>query len=267
MIFNYTVNDAARWAKFSGDYNPIHFDLQHAQHFGQKQLTAHGMRVMLDIKNQLSLALLPSELNADFLYFNVRLRQPILCDNVYQLQLSHSKGLVRGKLLDINNGESCFSCKLRNGPILMPVQKANWTVISAESIYQFSQLFFDNITEPTKCWVFFDALLFKVLVASPETLAIAKQVLPNIQADSLIDLFKYIPIIQTHHDVHFSTELLYADPGLYIQNKLQYTIEPTLIVGNAKDGWLLRSSIQARLDSGLLITTTVTLKTWLLANY
>lgn len=57
--YHYSLNDAERWAEFSGDYNPIHFDLQQAQHLGQVQLTVHGMRAMLDIKYQLSTALLP----------------------------------------------------------------------------------------------------------------------------------------------------------------------------------------------------------------
>ncbi|QKJ03259.1 hypothetical protein HRD69_09750 [Yersinia mollaretii ATCC 43969] len=262
MIFNYTLSDAERWAKFSGDDNPIHFDLQHAQRLGQQQLTVHGMRAMLDIKYQLSAALLPVMPKADFLRFNARLRQPVLCHTAYQLQLSEAVGQVSGSLLDIGTGESCFNSKLRSGPTLAMVESDHWHSLSAENVHQLSQQFPGNASEPAECWGFFDALLFKLLVAAPETLASAKQVLPGIEADTLIDVFKHVPVIQTHHDVHFSADLLRTNPHLFVRSALQYAIEPTLIIGNAEDGWVLRTAIQARSDAGPLITTAVTLKTW-----
>lgn len=168
MIFNYTLSDAERWAKFSGDYNPIHFDLQHAQHLGLQQLTVHGMRAMLDIKYQLSAALLPAMPQADFLRFNVRLRQPVLCHTAYQLQLSEAVGQVSGNLLDMGTGESCFNSKLRSGPALEQMKSGQWTSLSAEQVHQFSQQFPGNASEPNECWGFFDALLFKLLVAAPK---------------------------------------------------------------------------------------------------
>lgn len=113
--YHYSLNDAERWAEFSGDYNPIHFDLQQAQHLGQVQLTVHGMRAMLDIKYQLSTALLPLLPGGEFLRFNARLRQPVQCHTSYQLQLSEAAGQVSGNLIDICSGESCLpaSCAVR----------------------------------------------------------------------------------------------------------------------------------------------------------
>ena len=86
--------------------------------------------------------------------------------------------------------------------------------------------------------------------------------LPGIQASTLIEVFKHVPVIQTHHDVHFSAEFMgINNPNLFVRGALRYSIEPTLIVGNADEGWVLRAAIQARLDAGALITTAVTLKT------
>ena len=44
----YTLADANRWAEFSGDYNPIHFDLEQARLRGEG-LRVHGMRALLEI--------------------------------------------------------------------------------------------------------------------------------------------------------------------------------------------------------------------------
>ncbi|CNC43719.1 MaoC/PaaZ C-terminal domain-containing protein [Yersinia enterocolitica] len=265
--YHYSLNDAERWAEFSGDYNPIHFDLQHARHLGQEQLTVHGMRAMLDIKYQLSTALLPFLPEVEFLHFNARLRQPVQCHTSYQLQLSEVAGQVSGNLMDIGSGESCFTGKLRSAPALVQTG-TEWVSLSADDVFQFSQQFLGDASQPAECWSFFDALLFKLLVAAPQTLATAKQVLPGIEAETLIDVFKSVPVIQTHHDVHFSTDLLRINhPNVFVRSALHYAIEPTLIVGNTTDGWVLRAAIAARSDLGPLITTAVTLKTWPLAAH
>ncbi|AOF13914.1 TPA: MaoC/PaaZ C-terminal domain-containing protein [Yersinia enterocolitica] len=265
--YHYSLNDAERWAEFSGDYNPIHFDLQQAQHLGQVQLTVHGMRAMLDIKYQLSTALLPLLPGGEFLRFNARLRQPVQCHTSYQLQLSEAAGQVSGNLIDICSGESCFTGKLRCAPALVQTG-TEWVSLSADDVFQFSQQFLGDASQSAECWSFFDALLFKLLVAAPQTLATVKQVLPGIEAETLIDVFKSVPVIQTHHDVHFSTNLLRINhPNVFVRSALHYAIEPTLIVGNPTDGWVLRAAIAARFDSGPLITTAVTLKTWPLAAH
>ena len=266
--YHYSLSDAERWAEFSGDYNPIHFDLQQAQHLGLEQLTVHGMRTMLDIKYQLSTALLPQLPDVEFLRFNARLRQPVQCHTLYQLQLSEAAGQVSGNLIDFGSGGNCFNSKLRGAPALVQSGNEQWACLSADEVFQFSQQFPGNASQPAECWSFFDALLFKLLIAAPQTLATAKQVLPGIEAENLIDIFKFVPVIQTHHDVHFSTDLLRIDhPNLFVRSALHYAIEPTLIVGNPDDGWVLRTAIAARSDLGPLITTAVTLKTWPLAAH
>jgi hypothetical protein len=272
MIFNYTLSDAECWAEFSGDDNPIHFDLQHAQQpgqrqFGRQQLTVHGMRAMLDIKYQLSRKLLPILPAAAFLRFNARLRQPVLCNTPYHLQLSQAIGQVSGNLVEVGSGESCFHSKLRSAPMLELSNSEPWAFLPADDVHQLSRQFPGAPLQPAEYWGFFDALLFKLLVAAPQTLATAQQMLPGIQVDTLIDVFRYVPVIQTHHDVHFSTDFMNTDPYLFVRSALYYAIKPTLIIGNPDDGWVLRSAIQARSDAGPLITTAVTLKTWPLATH
>ncbi len=47
---HYTLSDAQQWAMFSGDNNPIHFSLEAARAIGGSQLSVHGMRALLDVK-------------------------------------------------------------------------------------------------------------------------------------------------------------------------------------------------------------------------
>ncbi|MFV8855127.1 hypothetical protein [Serratia fonticola] len=112
MILNYTLRDAEEWAAFSGDYNPIHFDLQHVRKMGADQLSVHGMRAMLDMKRHLSAVLLATPLEHDFYVFSTRMRRPVLCQTPYHLQIVGNGKQITGKMLDSVTQESCFNSKL-----------------------------------------------------------------------------------------------------------------------------------------------------------
>jgi len=65
--------DVERWAQFSGDRNPIHFDLAHARAAGVDALIVHGMLAMLPMKQALSQAKPP----AGWTKFRALLRKPV----------------------------------------------------------------------------------------------------------------------------------------------------------------------------------------------
>ena len=95
---------------------------------------------------------------------------------------------MNGNLIDFGSSESCFTARLRGAPALVQTG-TEWISLSADDVFQFSQQFLGDASQPAECWSFFDALLFKLLVAAPQTLATAKQVLPGIEAETLIDVF------------------------------------------------------------------------------
>jgi hypothetical protein len=72
--------DIERWARFSGDYNPIHFDAARARQLGAGGVIAHGMLVLLAVKSRLSAALPPG---GGWWRFRTRLRHPVVaCEAV-----------------------------------------------------------------------------------------------------------------------------------------------------------------------------------------
>ncbi|HEX4420082.1 MAG TPA: MaoC/PaaZ C-terminal domain-containing protein [Kofleriaceae bacterium] len=46
-VVQYSSNDIANWAQFSGDYNPIHFDAAASKRFGHASVVVHGMIAVL----------------------------------------------------------------------------------------------------------------------------------------------------------------------------------------------------------------------------
>ncbi|WP_306455838.1 hotdog family protein [Serratia fonticola] len=266
MILNYTLRDAEEWAAFSGDYNPIHFDLQHVRKMGADQLSVHGMRAMLDMKRQLSAALLASPPEHDFYVFSTRMRRPVLCQTPYDLLIGANGKQITGELLDCATQKNCFNSKLTAGRPLELAACNHEHALTVTEVMALCQPFPGQALEATQAWSFFDALLFQLLVKSPETLAALATALPELQAATLIDVFAQIPVVQTHHETHFSARLFTPTALFESEDRLYYHIQPMLIIGDRSNGFVLRAVIEARTQQYPLLVTSVTLKTWPLAD-
>jgi hypothetical protein len=73
LALGFDMPEVEHWAQFSGDRNPIHFDLAHARAAGVDALIVHGMLAMLPMKQALSHALPP----AGWTKFRALLRKPV----------------------------------------------------------------------------------------------------------------------------------------------------------------------------------------------
>ena len=129
------------------------------------------------------------------------------------------------------------------------------------------QPFPGQASEITQAWSFFDALLFQLLVKSPETLAALTTALPELQATTLIEVFALSPVVQTHHETHFSARLFNPETLFAPEDRLYYCIQPMLIIGNKSSGLVLRTVIEARTQWHPLLATSITLKTWPMADH
>ncbi|QHA88217.1 MaoC family dehydratase [Serratia rhizosphaerae] len=258
MRCNYTRSDAEQWAAFSGDYNPIHFDLQWARKLGSERLTVHGMRAMLDMKQALSEALRPVPPDAHFFRFSARLRQPVRCGLDYRLDVVATEYQASGRLLDERSGESCFSAKL--------VPSVAFDIADVPHIQRLKRQDVEALGRrfpgaPLLQWSFLDALLFQRIVSSAEILSAIKERLPTMQARTLIDVFAQLSVVQTHHDVHFNVDLLASGALCCGDDALSYVILPSLIVGDGDSGLVVRIEVQCWTPQSPLLASAVTLKT------
>ncbi|MBD8455111.1 MaoC/PaaZ C-terminal domain-containing protein [Serratia rubidaea] len=258
MRFNYTRNDAEQWAAFSGDYNPIHFDLQWARKLGSERLTVHGMRAMLDMKQALSEALRPASSDAHFFRFSARLRQPVRCDLDYRLDVATTEHQASGRLLDESNDECCFSAKLLPAVAFDIADAAPIQRLERRDVEVLGRRF---PGDPLLQWSFLDALLFQRIVSSAAILSAIKQRLPALQARTLIDVFAQLSVVQTHHDVHFNAGLLTPGVLFSVEDTLSYTILPPLVVGDGSSGLVVGIDVQCWTPQGPLLASAITLKT------
>jgi hypothetical protein len=255
----YTESDALAWAQFSGDYNPVHFDLLQARAMGLETLTVHGMRVLLDMKNQLNQAI--THTASGNYHFSARLRQAVKCGKPHRLETRLNGVIAKSQLTEEASGECCFSGKLQATENPLIGEELMLKNLTATELMAMSKTLPADISE-TSLWEFFDAVMFERIVQSPETLGFIQDLLPELNARSLAEAFIQVPVVQTHHDVHFSSELLKPCRKLSSFSPLFYRILPTLILGDRQQGFVIRAAIQGRYETNALIMTTITLKTW-----
>ncbi len=81
-----------RWAEFSGDFNPIHFDLAHAHKVGMNKLIVHGMLALMPIKQMLARdGRTSTRAPAGWIKFKAAFRHPLAHDNNHLLA-THAVG-------------------------------------------------------------------------------------------------------------------------------------------------------------------------------
>lgn len=255
MMLRYTTADARRWASFSGDNNPLHFDADHARRCGCEGIVAHGMRVMVDIKKNLTEFLLSQRPLSDAWCFTARLRQPLLCDRDYRLTLRVAGERLRADVTDPQRDSECLSAS-----IISAQARDGLAETSVRPLYRVEpsrSLFPGDAEAATERWSFWDAMLFRQLLASEEFMLAMNAAEPTLRARHAEEVFARLPVIQTHHETHFSARLLLEDfesgPGV--------AIPPIQVLGDRQRGLLVRAEIHGMQAAGRpLISTAITLK-------
>lgn len=246
----WTPEDALRWAIFSGDHNPIHFEREAAKSAGAADVTVHGMRAMWDLKQRM--AQLWQDATVSDLHCGVRLRQPLLVDTPYALtSVSDTKG-IRGEICHLPTGQCCFSGRLEG--------KANpFSVAADKLIRQLNTEEAMSYPLSRRDWCYLDALLFKLIVDAPESMDVVHHVLPELNAQTLGEVFLQLPVVQTHHDIWLEHDLLVSSE---LPSVLYGAPLPSLVMGDRQNGFILQMRAACLSEGKTVMTTAVTLKTW-----
>lgn len=257
----YGLADAQQWAMFSGDNNPIHFNLEAAQSMGSPQLSVHGMRALLDIKREVERGL-PQPVTGDegYLKCQVRLRRPLWCEADWHLTPSAAKNRVlsAATVTAIDNDDICLSCQISQVTEPEPLLGKQPSIIAPDTL-QGLQSHFRAAWPELGLWQFLDALLFRQLICDKALLEQENIAALLVQDDaSLQQIFSHYPVLQTHQEVVFDTRLL-ARSLPVVPGSLSLWLLPSLVVGQIEQGAVVRIAACAQLDR-LLMTNVVTLK-------
>jgi hypothetical protein len=236
----YTLDDAHRWAAFSGDYNPVHFDEAWVKAQGGTALSVHGMLALLDVKRSLS----PEVESAPYLSCTVRLRRPLLHDTTYLLTHdSARKGAA--VVTDILAGQVFLSCQLTPQPHFPPSEIRHRAVLDSGTLAAL-QAAFTPLLPAAQQWHFLDALLFRQLIQDDSLLRqdVITAILPH--CDTLASLLSCYPVVQTHQEIIFDRHLLAPWHEDALPGSLEIETLPALVVGDLQHGAIVRIANQTR---------------------
>lgn len=177
MRVTFYVEGLQRWARYSGDYNPIHFDEQQAKSIGLNGVVVHGMLAMMPLKRHVSLCPLVKG-EHDGYRWQASLRLSVYLGVEYQLQF---------KLPDVN-GKSVFNlCSLPEHQVkpligfCSPVnfgmaarQLASLSLerfqVAPEVITSKRNEYRQQFSQVNALWIFIDSLIFSLFMEQGESL-------------------------------------------------------------------------------------------------
>lgn len=166
MSVRFHSDDLKKWAAFSGDYNPIHFEREAAARLGLREIVVHGMLAMLPFKTQAESA--PAELYPRGARWSASLLNPVPLDAT-SLARFESSG---------TGGKAAFSLSSEAGgarfikgaflPVVfddsVPVEKGDATLVAADEAAEKARAFRTDYPQASRLWVFLDALMFFLYV-------------------------------------------------------------------------------------------------------
>jgi hypothetical protein len=102
MEFSFGSSDIEKWAQFSGDRNPIHFQPEAAARLGVEKVVAHGMLALLPVKQQV--VSMSDALDSHWTQFKASFKAPILKDDSIVLSTKARKQKLGFKVdsVDLN---------------------------------------------------------------------------------------------------------------------------------------------------------------------
>lgn len=214
---------AEKWALFSGDWNPIHFDLSAARRLGADRLIVHGMLALLHVKQEASaqltqLKLLDAKTDQGrdaCQHFSAFFKLPALQDSPIELDFTPKEGGVSFQLKA--GGFPCVRGGLVQGDraaLSLPSGDIKLNVIESRQVRNKFQMFRELFPFAAQPWIFLDALVF---------------------ADFLGDYFRdkaaqdtHVVPVQMSHRVYFDPQAIEAmfHAGTHLP-ELRYSLQKT----------------------------------------
>lgn len=198
----YSEPDIKAWAEFSGDYNPIHFDLAKALSYGLVCCPVQGMLGAMDIKTQLDRI-------SDGKPFSAKMsfRDYIHSKKDYDIVSDEKQMVFFGKDKLIKCKSSTFSDPHKTkGQINTEISQKDITDLKAFALYRKHSAVIKD-----KLWSLLDALLFRALFRtsySEKFLNLISSTLKTPKLDTINDLMSTIFTVQTGHEINVSEQAL-----------------------------------------------------------
>lgn len=166
MSLRFHKNDLEKWAAFSGDYNPIHFEREAAARLGLEEIVVHGMLAMLPLKT--SLDNVSAELYPKGARWSASLLNPVPLEEASQAKVENSgAGGKAAFSLSSDAGQTRFikgSFLPADFSEVAPEEKGAVSLVPPDEVAEKAKEFCTDYPQASRLWVFLDALAFYLYV-------------------------------------------------------------------------------------------------------
>jgi hypothetical protein len=223
-----------KWAHFSGDYNPIHFDLAHARNAGLDALIVHGMLALIPIKQALvTRHAARNREETQWMKFRAAFRMPVAHDSISVLNMRDTDRNTHFRLSENNAGAEYF--RGMYGPVddailegMKSTHGEHASVLDTAKLLHFADVY-PGISEP---WIALDAVVFSDFMRTK--LDIVEKLAPaRFSKTSRIAMADTRTVVQTSHTVFVNPAALpMADSRGSNWGQMTYAMLPPAVVVN-----------------------------------
>jgi len=162
----FSKKDVADWAEFSGDYNPIHFDLDRVRKLGLQHMVVHGMLAIMPVKNTLSEQFNVAE-RIGWVTFKGMFSQPIPQDEAFPVNISERKGKLRFSVRNFSGDTEYLKGHFAQADNPLQEYANEEVVLSTDHISnQYMALFQQHYGIDYPLWIVLDNIVFADFVNS-----------------------------------------------------------------------------------------------------
>lgn len=213
--WQFQPSQIAAWAKFSGDFNPIHFDIERARQAGSDAIIVHGMLSLLYVKQELSVFCLEENHSDLWLGIKCRLKSPLRCGVPHQFSVRGSNA-AKGKfsLHDSASNSELIQGTYSRTAAPDPGKHDGSLALPPGTLEERLAGFSGSFPDINRLWIAIDGLVFSAFFNSDITFAMAKDHEMSRQARNHRELMEQVSALQTYHEVKVAPQLLNKEAGL-----------------------------------------------------
>ena len=207
MDLRFSESQLLKWAQFSGDFNPIHFDIARAQQAGSEGIIVHGMLALLQIKQAVDKVQNPPAQGA-WRSVKARLKLPLQQNAQYHLSWTDSARMKKFALRDVDGRDDLIQGSFTATPPLDAGPAIQTDVLAPNRLEDCLELFSKSFSGISSLWIALDAIVFSDFICSEIPYESARQQHMDHGAANQRDLMVQALTVQTFHTVSVGDALI-----------------------------------------------------------
>lgn len=263
MDLRFSESQLLKWAQFSGDFNPIHFDIARARQAGSEGIIVHGMLALLEVKQAVD-KLHAQRAQGVWRSMKARLKLPLQQNALYHLSVTESARLKKFAVRAGDGRDDLIQGSFTTTPPLIAGPAIQTVVLAPDQLKDRIELFSKSFPGISSLWIALDAIVFSNFICSEIPYESAKQQHMDHGAANQRDLMGRALTVQTFHTMSVGDALIGRDIGTRRDiHSLDYRLSkvsgvrtrPDAVLGSHELDIYINHQFAMRSEVGTLVTS------------